>query len=137
MQNIRGYDQIRSIRKVECSIYLCRVSSEQDQVEQYKTRYGYDPESVLADGIYGSRDNRSYLKGEDIRFGGRPLGRPMKQTELNAEQIKLAKKRRRKDPWNEFPLMESLARAKMAIGSAVSMPRRQRPGMPGSGPSSW
>lgn len=28
-----------------------------NQVEQYKVRYGYYPESVLADGIYGTRDN--------------------------------------------------------------------------------
>ena len=75
-----------------------------DQVEQYKTRYGYYPETVLADGIYGSRDNRSYLKGEGIRFGGKPLGRPMKQTELNAEQIKLAKKQRKQDALERIPI---------------------------------
>lgn len=75
-----------------------------NQVEQYKVRYGYYPESVLADGIYGTRDNRSYLKGEGIRFGGKPLGRPMKQTELKAEQIKLAKKQRKQDALERIPI---------------------------------
>jgi hypothetical protein len=76
----------------------------QDQVEQYKTRYGYYPESVLANGIYGTRDNRRFLKGEGIRYGGKPLGRPIKQTELNAEQIKLAKKQRKQDALERIPI---------------------------------
>ena len=76
----------------------------QDQVEQYKTRYGYYPETVLADGIYGTRDNRKYLQGEDIRFGGKPLGRPIKQTGLNTEQVKLAKEQRKQDALeHQFP----------------------------------
>ena len=76
----------------------------QDQVEQYKARYGYYPETVLADGIYGSRDNRRYLQGKGIRFGGKPLGRPKKETELNAEQIKLAKAQRRQDALERIPI---------------------------------
>jgi hypothetical protein len=76
----------------------------QDQVEQYKIRYGYYPETVLADGIYGTRDNRRYLQDKGIRFGGKPLGRPMKQTELNAEQIKLAKKQRKQDALERIPI---------------------------------
>jgi hypothetical protein len=62
----------------------------QTQVESYKARYGY-PEVVLADGIYGIRENRNYLKEKGIRFGGKPLGRPKKHTELNAEEIKKSK----------------------------------------------
>jgi len=76
----------------------------QDQVERYKTRYGYCPEALLADGIYGTRDNRKYLQGEGIRFGGKPLGRPMKQTAGNAEQLKLEKKLRRQDALERIPI---------------------------------
>jgi hypothetical protein len=75
-----------------------------DQVERYKDRYGSCPEVVLADGIYGTRDNRKYLQGEGIRFGGKPLGRPMKQNAENAEQIKLGKKLRRQDALERIPI---------------------------------
>jgi IS5 family transposase len=49
-----------------------------DQVEAYRDRYGFYPEVVLADQIYGSRDNRNYLESKGIRFSGKPLGRPPK-----------------------------------------------------------
>ena len=75
-----------------------------DQVESYTTRYGYSPEVVLADGIYGTRENRKYLQGEGIRFGGRPLGRPMKHTAQNAAQIKLEKKLRKQDALERIPI---------------------------------
>lgn len=59
----------------------------QAQVENYKSRYGYYPEVVLADGIYGTRENRNSLKEKGICFGGKPPGRPKKQTALHAEEI--------------------------------------------------
>ena len=62
------------------------------QIERYKERYGCYPEAVLADGIYGTRRNRQYMQKHNIRFGGKPLGRPRKQTAEYAEEIKKAKK---------------------------------------------
>jgi hypothetical protein len=44
------------------------------------------------------------LQGEGIRFGGKPLGRPMKQTAQNAGQIKLEKKLRKKDALERIPI---------------------------------
>lgn len=76
----------------------------QEQVENYRSRYGCFPEVVLADGIYGSRDNREYLRDKGIRFGGEPLGRPKKQTELNAEQLKLAKRQCKQDAVQRIPI---------------------------------
>ena len=76
----------------------------QAQVENYKTRYGYYPKVVLADGIYGTRVNRNYLKEKGIRFGGKPLGRPKKQTELNAEEIKNLKAQRKQDALERIPI---------------------------------
>ncbi|WP_051911458.1 hypothetical protein [Methylomicrobium agile] len=48
------------------------------QVEAYRERYGHYPERVIADPLYGTRANRSYLKQRGIRFAGKPLGRPSK-----------------------------------------------------------
>lgn len=56
------------------------------QVENYRHRYGVYPEVVLADQIYGSRENRAYLKDKGIRFSGKPLGRP---PQLSKEEKRL------------------------------------------------
>ncbi len=74
------------------------------QIEYYKKRYGYYPEVVLADGIYGTRANRNYMKKHHIRFGGRPLGRPKKQTPENAEQLKQEKLQKKQDALERIPI---------------------------------
>ena len=51
-----------------------------DQVERYHDRFGFYPESVLVDHIYGTRDNRRELKNLGVRFCGKQLGRPPKLT---------------------------------------------------------
>jgi len=50
------------------------------QVERYHERFGFYPESVLVDHIYGTRENRQKLKELGIRFCGKQLGRPPKLT---------------------------------------------------------
>jgi len=47
-----------------------------DSVEAYKRRFGYYPEEVLADQIYGTRANRELLKSLQIKLHTKPLGRP-------------------------------------------------------------
>lgn len=47
-----------------------------NQVEAYKKLNGYYPEVVIADKIYGTRENRYWLKKLGIRYSGKPLGRP-------------------------------------------------------------
>lgn len=74
------------------------------QIEYYKERYGYYPEVVLADGIYGTRANRKYMKKHNIRFGGKPLGRPKKQTPENADQLKQEKLQRKQDALERIPI---------------------------------
>ncbi len=74
------------------------------QIEYYKKRYGYYPEVVLADGIYGTRANREYMKKRHIRFGGKPLGRPKKQTVENAAQLKQEKLQRKQDALERIPI---------------------------------
>lgn len=45
-------------------------------IEKYKERFGFYPESVLADKIYCNRENRAWLKEMGIQLKAKPLGRP-------------------------------------------------------------
>ena len=49
------------------------------QVDDFNQANGHYPEVVIVDKIYGTRENRSWLKERDIRFSGKPLGRPRKE----------------------------------------------------------
>lgn len=60
------------------------------QVEKYKERFGYYPESVHADKIYLNRKNRQFCNNMNIRISGVPLGRPPKD------------KDQYKDRWEQF-----------------------------------
>ena len=74
------------------------------QVEAYRARHGYYPQVVLGDPVYGTRDNRKYLKDHGIRFAGKPLGRPRKVTEANREELNCLKVQRRKDYLQRIPI---------------------------------
>jgi len=73
-------------------------------VRRYKERFGVYPESVHADGVYGTRDNRKWLKGKKINFAGKPLGRPRKETPENAKELKQIRKQRRLDERIRIPI---------------------------------
>ena len=45
------------------------------QIDRYKDRFGFYPESVHVDKIYRTRENRAYCKQRGIRMSGPPLGR--------------------------------------------------------------
>jgi len=74
------------------------------QVENYKIIYGHYPEVVLADSIYGTRANRKYLNALNIRYAGKPLGRPKKQTAENKEELRNEKIRRREEYRQRIPI---------------------------------
>jgi len=76
----------------------------QAQVEAYKKRYGYYPEVVIADTLYGSRGNRSYLERNHIRFSGKPLGRPPKITPENKDELIRLKAQRRQEYREHIPV---------------------------------
>lgn len=61
------------------------------QVEEYRRRFGHYPEVVITDSLYGSADNRRYLKKHHIRYSGKALGRPPKDTTQRRERIKRRK----------------------------------------------
>ncbi len=74
------------------------------QVGEFRLRHGYYPEVVLGDQLYGSRENRKYLKENGIRFGGKALGRPPKKTAENAEHLEQMKKQRTQDSRKRIPI---------------------------------
>ncbi len=74
------------------------------QVERYRQRHGHDPEAVIADQVYGTRDNRRFLKGRQIRFAGKPLGRPKKVTEETKAQLQREKQQRQRDHRDRIPI---------------------------------
>lgn len=76
-----------SVSCVDGKVFLDRLSWNnfnesgdlQQQLEQFKTRFGCYPVSVHVDQIYRTRANRAYCKERGIRLSGPPLGRPSKQ----------------------------------------------------------
>lgn len=74
------------------------------QVEAYKQRYGHYPQSVLGDTIYGTRENRRYLKEKGILFSGKPLGRHPQMTEENKAAFKQRQKQRRENYRQRIPI---------------------------------
>ena len=58
-------------------------------IENHRQRFGYYPETVIADIIYRTRDNLQYCKTRGIRLSGPKLGRPplvKDKTELKLER---------------------------------------------------
>jgi hypothetical protein len=62
------------------------------QIEVYQKSFGHYPEWVSADKIYGTRENRTYMKSQDIRFSGVSLGRPKALTQEQKKELKTHKK---------------------------------------------
>lgn len=48
----------------------------EEYVENYKQRFGYYPQKVIADKLYWTRNNRKWLKVRNIKLAAKPLGRP-------------------------------------------------------------
>lgn len=86
------------------------------QVEHYRNRHGHYPEVVLADPIYGTRENRRYLKEKHIRYGGKPLGRPKKISAANKVQLQQEKRQRREDYRQRIPIEGKFGQGKNGYG---------------------
>lgn len=61
------------------------------QVEAYRELNGHYPEVVIVDTIYGTRENRKWLKDRNIRFSGKALGRPAKTPQTAYQKRKFKK----------------------------------------------
>jgi len=86
------------------------------QVEQFKKRYGYYPEAVVADPIYGTLENRKKLKEKGIRFAGKPLGRPPRMTDENKAEIKKLKQQRLEEYRQRIPIEGKFGQGKNGYG---------------------
>lgn len=84
-----------------------------DQCQAYQARYGHYPAKVLADGIYGTRANRRWLKDRGITYGGKPLGRPPKRS---PEQQRIIDAQRRIDACDRIPIEGKFGQGKAAYG---------------------
>lgn len=62
-----------------------------ESAENYKRKYGYYPQEILADKIYRNRENIQFCKLHHIRFSGPPLGRPAKDPEVRRKQYRQEK----------------------------------------------
>ncbi len=87
------------------------------QVEEYKGRYGFYPESVHADKIYSTRENRRRLKELGIRFSGPPLGRPPKDEATAREKRSVAKR----DAIDRIPIEGKFGQGKRKYGLDLIM----------------
>jgi len=65
-----------------------------ESIRLYDERFGKKPKEMIGDGIYGNRDNRRYLKDEEIRSALKPLGRKAKTKEYEKEKRWIKKKQR-------------------------------------------
>ncbi len=98
-------------------------SDMQGAVEKYRKRFGFYPESVNADNIYWSRENRRYLKEKNIAmYGGKPLGRPKKKDELTPGEKREHKEKSKRRNWIEGKFGEG----KRGYGLGLVMTKTQK-----------
>jgi hypothetical protein len=86
------------------------------QVETYHQRRGYYPTSVHVDKIYRTKENREWCKERGIRLSGPKLGRPLKNTTQNKEQILKNKALARQDEIDRIPIEGKFGQSKRRFG---------------------
>ena len=65
-----------------------------ESIEIYREKFGQKPKIVIADGIYGNRENRHYLTEEEIPAPLKPLGRKSMTEEYKKRKRWIRKKQR-------------------------------------------
>jgi len=73
-------------------------------IENFRKRTGHYPSRLLADKIYGSQENRNYMKSKEIRFIGKALGRPKAETEVNKLALRKERERRKREYHERIPI---------------------------------
>ena len=87
------------------------------QIENYHKRFGCYPESVHADQIYRTRENRRYCKTRGIRLSGPPLGRPKADT----EQLKQDRQQQHQDEIDRIAIEGKFGQGKRRFSLARVM----------------
>jgi len=85
------------------------------QIEAYRDRFGFYPESVHADKIYRNRENRKFCRNRGIRLSGPPLGRPPKHVDPQV------KKQARQDELDRIPIEGRFGQGKRRFGLSKIM----------------
>lgn len=83
-----------------------------EQIEKYRTRFGYYPVSVHGDKIYQNRKNRQFCTEHGIRMSGPQLGRRSKEKDEQREK----KKQRQQDEKDRIPVEGKFGNAKRRYG---------------------
>jgi IS5 family transposase len=96
------------------------------QIENYRMRLGFYPESVHADQIYMNRENRRYCKEKGIRLSGKPLGRPVKETTENRDDMLQIRKQRYQDQIDRIAVEGSFGVAKRKYGLGLIKSKLQQ-----------
>lgn len=78
------------------------------QIEAYRKRFGFYPESIHAGQIYRTRGNFKYCKKHNLRLSGPPLGRTPKEKELQ----KKIRKQTHKDELDRIPIKGKFGQGK-------------------------
>ncbi|NOY76142.1 MAG: transposase, partial [Kiritimatiellaeota bacterium] len=66
--------------------------------------------------IYGTRNNRAYLKSKDIRFSGKPPGRPPKENDANKSELKEKREKARQGEIDRIPIEGKFGQGKRKYG---------------------
>jgi hypothetical protein len=88
-----------------------------EQIERYRQRFGFYPESVHVDQIYRTRENRQFCKEHGIRMSGPPLGKPTEAT----EQLKVQRKLQRQDELDRIAVEGKFGQGKRRFSLARIM----------------
>lgn len=94
-------------------------------VENYKRRFGYYPQKVMADKIYCTRENRAKLKQLGIELRAKPLGRPKLAVDHHVR------------PGERNPIEGKFGQAKTAYGMGRIKARLSKPANHGSLQTCW
>ena len=101
-----------------------------ETIERYRQRYGYYPESILADRIYRNRKNLAYCKAHGIRMSGPRLGRPIADAVLKKADKRLEQEDARNrnavegkfgEGKRKYSLSRIMARLKETAESVIAM----------------
>jgi len=93
-----------SVSLVDGYVYLDRLNWDAyneggdliSQIEYFRERFGSYPEWVSGDKIYGSRENRAYMKKHNIKYTGVALGRRLKEFTVERKELEKARKNKAK-----------------------------------------
>lgn len=88
-----------------------------EQIERYRQRFGFYPESVHVDQIYKTRENRAYCQSKGIRLSGPMRGRPIE----DAQRLKTQRAMCRQDEMDRIPIEGKFGQGKRRFTPARIM----------------